>query len=148
MLNAKSLIRISRVLTSISPNTGSSSTDEIHESDKRDQGHLSNTKYKAVHVEQLPHARRLPFVTSQGRPCLRHQLRSILHFFGVTHSLYATLISLSSSLTAGEYLLGRVLTNRVQQPTFGKLAGDALIDAVLGAVDILIACDLGLIEFV
>ena len=101
-----------------------------------------------VYVQQVPYACCLLFACRHSLASPKSRLRPVLLFSGVSHSLYSTLVSFSSSFTASEDLLGRLLAHRIEEATFGELARNSFIHTVLDIVDILVARDLGLVEFV
>ncbi len=63
-------------------------------------------KHNALYVQQLPYTRCLLFACGNGLLFPTFKARAILLFMDVLHSFYSTILSLASSFTAGEDLLG------------------------------------------
>ena len=57
-------------------------------------------------------------------------------------------VILSTSLTPSKHLLTRQVANTLKRSTLLKLPCDALVHTILNRINVLIACDLGLVEVV
>lgn len=57
-------------------------------------------------------------------------------------------VVLAPSFTSGEYLFAREVSYAFEGTTLLELTCDALVDTILHSIDILVSCNLGLVEIV